>query len=80
MDSIHLSDVIRRFLRSFGLKDLSSLPKTSEELMAVFNKAKIGEGITADDAALADSINDDSAQIEMEIDAPTSALEATEED
>lgn len=39
----------RDFLRCFGLDDLSSLPRTSDELMEVFDKAKIaasedGEG------------------------------------
>ncbi len=31
------------FLRCFGLKDLSALPRTSDELMEVFDKAKIAE-------------------------------------
>lgn len=35
------------FLRCFGLKDLSELPSTSDELMEVFDKAKIAEADTA---------------------------------
>jgi segregation and condensation protein B len=31
------------FLRSFGLKSLADLPKTSEELMAVFEKTKLSD-------------------------------------
>lgn len=31
------------FLRCFGLKDIESLPKTTEELAAVFEKAKLDE-------------------------------------
>lgn len=34
------------FLRCFGLKDLASLPKTGDELMAVFNQAKVSESKT----------------------------------
>ena len=59
------------FLRSFGLKSLESLPKTTEEIMAVFNKAKIGAGINPDDVEMLDAMNEggvDSAQIKMELD------------
>ena len=37
------------FLRCFGLKDLSSLPKTTDELMEVFDKAKISAGVSSSD-------------------------------
>ena len=66
------------FLRSFGLKDLSSLPSTTEEIMAVFNKAKLGSGINPDDVEALDAMNEggvDSAQIKMELD--TEAEEVT---
>lgn len=59
------------FLRSFGLKSLESLPKTTEEIMAVFSKAKIGAGINPDEIEVLDAMNEggvDSAQIKMELD------------
>ena len=60
------------FLRCFGLKDLTSLPETTEEIMAVFNKAKLGAGISPEDVENIDVMNEggvDSAQIKMDIDA-----------
>ena len=45
------------FLRCFGLKDLTELPKTSDELMEVFDKAKIAESIDADGEGENDGIN-----------------------
>ncbi len=47
------------FLRCFGLKDLSALPKTSDELMEVFDKAKIAE---SDSNAEADAEATDTAE------------------
>ena len=66
------------FLRCFGLKDLSELPGTSEELMEVFDKAKIAEQ-SEDDSEDTDNIteiaDDDiiesAPQIEIEIDEPS---------
>lgn len=71
------------FLRSFGLKDLSSLPETTEELIEVFNKAKIGAGIDPDGIDL-DALNEggtDSAQLKMELDAESieNPIESTAE-
>ena len=66
------------FLRCFGLRDLSSLPKTSDELMEVFDKAKIAESDTASDEA--DNSAEDSRdeadtasanQIEIELEDPS---------
>jgi len=66
------------FLRCFGLKDLTELPGTSDELMEVFDKAKIAEAgaeepdtedtdsDTADEGAI-----DSAPQIAMELDEPS---------
>ena len=66
------------FLRCFGLKDLSELPGTSEELMEVFDKAKIaeqGEDDTEDTEDVNEIADDDliesAPQIEIEIDEPS---------
>lgn len=60
------------FLRCFGLNDIDSLPKTSDELMEVFDKAKISTNIDApiienpeQTDSNVDSLNE--AQIKMEI-------------
>jgi len=66
------------FLRCFGLKDLSELPGTSDELMEVFDKAKVSEAdnTEADDSkeniekAEADEIQN-APQIEIELDEPS---------
>ena len=50
------------FLRCFGLKDLNSLPKTSEELAEVFGKAKLTE---SESEAAEDE--ESASQIEMEL-------------
>ncbi len=52
------------FLRCFGLKDLDSLPKTSDELMEVFNKAKVAEAADTEEET-----EEAAPQIEMDIDA-----------
>ncbi len=72
----------QNFLRCFGLKDLSSLPQTSDELMAVFDKAKV----TADDSSetisndtdtetqqisIDDDVIENAPQIEFELDEPS---------
>ena len=57
----------RDFLRCFGLDDLSSLPKTSEELMEVFDKAKISASQDGESEA---------EQIELELDEPKAEEEA----
>ncbi len=67
------------FLRCFGIKDLSSLPKTTDELMEVFDKAKISdaESLAAEDAESAESVaqNDnyttEAPQLEIEIEEPS---------
>lgn len=69
------------FLRCFGLKDLSSLPRTSDELMEVFDKAKIAESDTAesetedklDDSEEISDINEteNAPQIEIELEEPS---------
>jgi segregation and condensation protein B len=63
------------FLRCFGLKDLSGLPKTSDELMEVFDKAKLAEAAPEEgEAEAAEENNQDSvmeAQIEIELEEPS---------
>ena len=66
------------FLRCFGLKDLASLPKTSDELMEVFDKAKISAGDAAaseedaDNSEIADENEKTEApQIEIELEEPS---------
>lgn len=51
------------FLRCFGLKDLASLPQTSDELMNAFNGAR-----EAEDEKNADALENDSMQLEVDID------------
>lgn len=51
------------FLRCFGLKDLASLPKTSDELISAFNGAKAAEEETR-----AASEEGESEQLEVDID------------
>ncbi len=63
------------FLRCFGLKDLESLPKTSDELMDVFNGAKSAEAESNTEQA--DAV--ESAQIEADIDSALPNAEASEE-
>ena len=66
------------FLRCFGLKDLTELPGTSDELMEVFDKAKIAES-GADESGEDDSnvetvdenIIESSPQLTIEIDEPS---------
>jgi segregation and condensation protein B len=62
------------FLRCFGLRDLSELPGTSDELMEVFDKAKIAEAGIDDSAEndqtteeVDENIIDSAPQIAMEI-------------
>ena len=54
------------FLRCFGLSDLDSLPKTSEEMMDVFTNAKINtnNGVSNDDDQ--EMIDTDGTQITIE--------------
>ena len=69
------------FLRCFGLKDLSALPKTRDELMEVFDKAKIAESDSnaeSDEETIdtADEIIDgeeieNAPQIEIELEEPS---------
>lgn len=67
------------FLRCFGLKDLGELPGTSDELMEVFDKAKIaeaGENSDDEDGAASEALDEsdaieESTQIAIEIDEPS---------
>lgn len=69
------------FLRCFGLKDLSSLPRTSDELMEVFDKAKIAESDSNAEAesdmteAMEEIIDEgeieNAPQIEIELEEPS---------
>ena len=67
------------FLRCFGLKDLASLPKTTDELMEVFDKAKIsaGDSSEADESEntetqdYEDSMLTSAPQLEIEIEEPS---------
>lgn len=67
------------FLRCFGLKDLASLPKTTDELMEVFDKAKIsaGDNQTAEESEnseaqeAADSEATTAPQLEIELEEPS---------
>ena len=59
------------FLRSFGLNDLDSLPKTSDELIEVFEGAKAQEEILAEEEAITDG-----EQLTLDID---EAINATSE-
>ena len=54
------------FLRCFGLGDLDSLPKTSEEMMDVFTNAKLNtnNGVSNDENS--DMIDTDGTQITIE--------------
>ena len=62
------------FLRCFGLKDLASLPQTSDELMSVFNGAKEAE----EEKHSSDDV--DSMQLEVDIDSALPSFEATGEE
>ena len=58
------------FLRCFGLESLAALPKTSEELMEVFNNAKLAEAKEAEEALHENEEEDEvnSQQISMDLD------------
>ena len=62
------------FLRCFGLKDISSLPKTTEELNAVFENAKLEDA----EANAAENDAVEAEQIEIALDEATA--EAASED
>ena len=63
------------FLRCFGLKDLASLPQTSDELMNVFNGVR-----DAEEEKNAAALENDSMQMEVDLDdvMPESAAESGE--
>lgn len=65
------------FLRCFGLKDLASLPKTGDELMEIFNNAKINDAENNDSQDIESGDNEFASQIQIDIDAP---VENTVED
>lgn len=61
------------FLRSFGLKDISSLPKTSDELLQAFEGAKVEESEKGEKST------EDSMQLSVDIDSVISTtMENTE--
>ena len=60
------------FLRCFGLRDLDSLPRTSDELMAVFNGAKADE---SDALALEEQADTEQLAADIESAMPTPAEE-----
>ena len=67
------------FLRCFGLKDISELPATTDELIEVFDKAKISSGdmteaeqLSVDIEELSENITEDNEnQIEIEMEEPS---------
>lgn len=66
------------FLRCFGLKDLSALPGTTDELMEIFDKAKVSETDSKTDdeeSAEFESVEEndesDNPQITIEIEEPS---------
>ncbi len=63
------------FLRCFGLRDLDSLPRTSDELMAVFNGAKAEEN---DSLSLEEQADTEQLAADIESAMPTPAEEETE--
>jgi segregation and condensation protein B len=60
------------FLRCFGLKDLDSLPPTSDELIDVFNGAKSNDNESNDDSC------EDGAQLSVDIESAMNVTEATD--
>ena len=60
------------FLRCFGLKDLDSLPPTSDELIDVFNGAKSNDKQSGDDSV------EDGAQLSVDIDSAMNVVEASD--
>ena len=64
------------FLRCFGLSDLDSLPKTSDELIEVFEGARTKEDLNED--VIEDSISN-GEQLTLDIEAPLEAANAENE-
>ena len=60
------------FLRCFGLKDLDSLPPTSDELIDVFNGAKSNDKQSGDDSV------EDGAQLSVDIDSAMNVVESSD--
>ena len=67
------------FLRSFGLSGLDRLPATSDELIAMFNKAKEGEEEDAEQLSMLDENGDPIEAMEASEALDESAEEASEE-
>jgi segregation and condensation protein B len=68
----------RDFLRCFGLKDLAELPATTDELMQVFDKAKVSAGdtteaeqLSVDIDDLTEAVEENENQIEIEMEEPS---------
>lgn len=66
------------FLRCFGLKDLAELPATTDELMQVFDKAKVSAGdtteaeqLSVDIDDLTEAVEENENQIEIEMEEPS---------
>lgn len=72
------------FLRCFGLKDISSLPTTSEEIEEMFNNAKIAEAgdgqLSIDDVAEEAAEVEEAVSAESEIEATDAAVEEVAEE
>lgn len=78
------------FLRCFGLNDLDSLPKTSDELIEVFEGAKAQEESLAEEEAIADgeqltldideAINPNAEETEKPLDTEKNTEESTVEE
>ena len=69
------------FLRCFGIKDLDSLPRTTEEMMDAFAKAKIDTDPTDNSVSNAEQLQiietEKDSSTEEQIEAPS--VESTEE-
>ena len=54
------------FLRCFGLSDLDSLPKTTEEMMDVFTNAKLNAEVGVSNGVDSEMIDTDGTQITID--------------
>ncbi len=74
------------FLRCFGLKDLAELPSTTDELMEVFDRAKIADGAsetaeeeTKEEQITLDNDIENAPQIEIALDESSDEQEESED-
>ena len=68
------------FLRCFGINDLDSLPKTSEEISNVFINAKLGDNNDVLNEEISEINNTDGEQITISEVAPDAVAEETAEE